>query len=112
MKKERSFFGVHLATKGSKRPTQQCSLKYERNIHEKVQYAKHSSKSFAFRPLIVGERVNWQWPIGLAKKYQGTPNWPVYSYLNAPLKVPRDFQGDTAFRSSTDSGLSPFPIVS
>ena len=68
VKKERSFFVVHLAIKGSKDPTQQCSLKYERNIHEKVQYAKYSSKSFAFRPLIVGERVNWQWPIGLAKK--------------------------------------------
>ena len=68
VKKELSLFGVHLATKGSKHPTQQCNLKYERNIYEKVQYAKYSSKSFAFRPLIVGERVNWQWPIGLAKK--------------------------------------------
>ena len=35
VKKELSFFGVHLATKGSKPPTKQCSLTYERNIHKK-----------------------------------------------------------------------------
>ena len=68
VEKELSFSGVHLSPKESKHPTQQCRKKYERNIHEKNQYTKYSSNSFAFRPLIVSERVNWQWPIGLAKK--------------------------------------------